>query len=71
MEHSIRNLIQKRSVFDELNNDTVGAVKALQDLGGVDAQALDNFEPEPQGTDDSNHYGDGNRNVFDDLYDME
>ncbi len=34
-------------MFDELGNDTVEAVQALKMLGGVDAEALDSFVPEP------------------------
>ena len=37
----------EKSVFDELGDDTVEAVNALKMLGGVDADALDNFVPEP------------------------
>ena len=35
-----------KSIFDQLGKDTIDAVAALQMLGGVDAEALDNWQPE-------------------------
>ena len=40
-------LKRDKSIFDQLGNDTIEAVAALQMLGGVDAEALDNWQPEP------------------------
>ena len=34
---------KEKTVFDQLGDDTIEAVAALQMLGGVDSEALDSF----------------------------